>query len=56
MIHYPSFRGLERREMLELRIAEGKGITGDVVRIVTYFLDAKTFEVVFKIDPEEDLA
>lgn len=55
MKHYSSFRGMKKREILELRISEGMGTEEDVVRIVTYFLDAKTFEVVFRIDPVGEL-
>jgi len=53
-IHCRAYRGLEKKQVYILRIAEGMGTEEDAVRIVTYYLD-ENFNVIFVKDPEEDL-
>lgn len=47
-----NLREIKRRDILEIIIAEGMGVENDPVRLVNYFVDAKTFQIIFKLDPE----
>jgi len=50
-MEYPRYRGLEKKEVFFLRIAEGTGTAESIVRIVTYILDLNG-EVIARLDPE----
>jgi hypothetical protein len=52
--HYPAFRSLTMLTVAKLDIAEGLGVKGDPVRIVTYYVDPETSRVLARVDAFEN--
>jgi hypothetical protein len=51
--HYPAFRSLTMLTVAKIEIAEGRGVEGDPVRLVTYYVDPETGDMLARVDAFE---